>query len=435
MPAFDWNSYLRAVHAAVLDAVAKEAPKLRARDIHALVLSDATPTSVALNDERPFGDGSSRLDPASFRPLRLSHAKLKELEERLSSEKKIAANRRRTLVDVAKRLAKELPKHIQVTPDFVVYVFHPDAGLGLVKKSVDKKLFVKLFPEHDPLYAERKRLDALPPAERVEALIVALDGPDDGIGWEEALDRMVAMGSQAVPHLTKALAAANEQRWQIARALGRIGPTRARDAIPELRRFVDDESVGNNWCAKALGHLGDNEFLVERARAGVQVALDGICATFIAFADEAARDSGERIPIEYELLGSFLEDADDEQKKAIQTDLQPGRSYRWVVHPLDVEPAVAALSSPHAVLRWHAARILGNVKLKKLEAARVVDALSERIRDRNKLVRRLAMLSLQDHARHLQRSHWQAMAEFASDEDPVTKMVADEAAEHLKKKS
>lgn len=440
MPSFDWTAYEEALTRSVGDAVAAIAKSRPSEQFYALAIRAEVPVRVALNSEdalegldRSFD--SPRFDPAAFRwpELELVDAELRSLEEQLAKEKKPnRTKRQRALVNAAKRLRRELRERTPVTRDFIVYVFEPSQGLSLVKKCVEKKLFEKLFPEADPLYVERKRLDALPPAQRVDALIAALGAPD-GIGWEEALDRMVAMGSDAVPHLTKALDSGGKERWQIACALGRIGPTRARDAILALRRFVDDESLGNNWCAMALGHLGDGEFLVERARAGVDVALCGLSASFLAFADEAARDSKERIPIEYELLGAFLDEADDEQKKTIQTDLEPGRSYRWEVHPLDVEPAVAALGSRHAVLRWHAASILGNAKLKKQEARAVADALVLALRDRNKLVRRLAMLSLQDHARHLQGSHWQAMAELAGDSDPVTMRIATEAAKRLQK--
>ena len=81
-----------------------------------------------------------------------------------------------------------------------------------------------------------------------------------GIGWEEALVRLAQIGSDAVPALTNALDTRKKQRWQIACALGRIGPTRAASAIPALRRHANDESTGGNWCSMVLGFLGDSAF-------------------------------------------------------------------------------------------------------------------------------------------------------------------------------
>jgi hypothetical protein len=441
--AFDWESYADEMFTAVLasvEASARENPNQR---FYALAICDAAPPRIALNSEEAFSApedepsdrsfASARFDPSEFRwpELRLGSAKLDELHAELAKEKKsAAAKRRRALVDAARRLGTELPRRIDTTDDFIVYVFEPKQGLALVKKTVAKKLFEKLFPEHDPRYAERCRLESLPPAERAEALMDAFDA-EAGIGSEEARKRLAQMGSDAVPTLVSALDRREKQRWQIACALGSIGPTRAAPAIPTLRRYANDESTGGNWCSMVLGFLGDSAFLVERAKEGSRNCITGLCAPFRSFADEAQQCSGERIAFDYDVLESFLASATAEQKKAVESELQPGRSYRWHVDPADVDGIVRAFGSRHAVLRWHAASVIGNVKLSKKQGRPVVDALLPLINDRNKLVRRLAILSLQDHRRHLDRAHWQAMADLANDEDPVTKRVADEAAEHL----
>lgn len=440
VPRFDWESYTDVLAGSVLAAVeatAKGSPK---EQFYALALCDVAPPRIALNSEqdehadRSFA--SARFQPSEFRwpELRLDNPKLEKLHAELEAEKKpSAAKRRRALVDIAQRLAKELPKRIPTTKDFVVYVFDPKQGLALVKRTVPKKLFERLFPEHDPLYAERCRLDSLPPTERAEALMDAFDA-EEGIGWEEALTRLAQMGSEAVPSLTKALDTHEKKRWQVACALGRIGPSKAASAIPALRRYANDESMGSNWCAMVLAFLGDTAFLVERAKEGSDNCVRGLCGLFRAFADEAQQSSGERIPIDYDMLEAFLASATDAQKKAIENELQPGRSYRWHIHPAEVAGIVRAFGSRHAVVRWHAASIIGNVKLPKKQARPVVGALLPLLEDRNKLVRRLAMLSLQDHGRHLEREEWQALADLADDKDPVTKMVADEAAKHLAKR-
>jgi hypothetical protein len=443
--AFDWESYADVLAAAVLAKIqttAKDNPNQR---FYALAICDEVPPRIALNSEAAWSDrhdesgdrsfASARFNPSEFRfELRLENAKLDELHAVLAKEKKsTAAKRRRALVDAARRLGTELLERIDTTDDFIVYVFDPKQGLALVKKTLPRKLFEKLFPEHDPLYAERQRIERLPPVERAEALMDAFEA-EEGIGSEEARKRLAQMGSDAVPTLVTALARREKQRWQIACVLGCIGPTRAASAIPALRRYANDESTGGNWCSMVLGFLGDSAFLIERAKEGSDNCLIGLCAPFRSFADEAQESSGERIAFDYDLLETFLAIASAEQKKAVENELQPGRGYRWHIDPADVEGIVRAFGSRHAVLRWHAASVIGNVKLPRKQGRPVVDALLPLISDRNKLVRRLAILSLQDHRRHLDRAHWQAMADLANDKDPVTKMVADEAREHLANK-
>jgi HEAT repeat protein len=285
--------------------------------------------------------------------------------------------------------------------------------------------------KRDLLDAERKKLDAMRPAARTKALLDALSSRGDGIGWEEALARLIEMGSEAVPHLIEALPKRKLERWQIACALGRIGPARAGAAIPALRRYANDESDGSNWCAMALAFLGDGPHLVELARNGCGVAITGLCGALRAFADEAQRDSGERIPLRYDHLEELLAFADEQQKKAVETELKPGNSYRWELDALDVDTAVEALESRHAVVRWHAASVLGHMKLRKKAAAPVMDALVKRVADRSKLVRRLAMLSLERHRRHLGPAHLRAMAVLADDADEVTKSVGERARKEL----
>jgi hypothetical protein len=182
-----------------------------------------------------------------------------------------------------------------------------------------------------------------------------------------------------------------------------------------------------------LAFLGDGAFLVERARAGSRNAITGICGALRAFADQAQKESGERIPLgpAYGWLQSLLDSGDDSQQRAIESELKPGTGFRAEIDALDLDALLAALTSRHAVIRWHAAGVLGDMKLPKKQARPVVDALIPLIADRSAFVRRLAMLALEDHERHLLPAHWQAMADRSAETDPVARSVAERAAKHL----
>lgn len=427
----DNKSYADAFVKAALAAAQTVAGKNPGHCFYALALWNLTEPRIALNSEEAFAGNhpdaertfaSPRFDPAQFHWPDLA---LKGVPEAPRS----STQRMRALQDAAKRLAQELPKHISTSKDFIVYLFD-EAGLTLVKKTVPKNRFERLFPEADPVYVERRRLEALPPTERVAALLERL-GQYEGLGSEEARDWLALMKGDAVTPLVAALDTMEEERWAIASVLGEIGRTLAAEAIPTLRRLADDSGKGGNWCAMVLGFFGDRDFLLERARAGVHVGILGLCSPMRSFADEAVKSSGEHIPMAFDWIETFLETATDEQRKAVEKELAPGSSGRHVVQQADIDAAMKALSSRFAVLRWTAADTLSHVQLGKAPAAQAIAALLPLLEDRNHLVRRMTILSLHHHSRHLKPPHWQAMAALIDDKDAVNRSVAQAATKHL----
>jgi HEAT repeat protein len=91
-------------------------------------------------------------------------------------------------------------------------------------------------------------------AAEIEALISELSCDDDA-ARSHAMSHLVALGRDASPALTRALAAERVGlRWRAAWALGKIADPAT---TPDLLRALEDEDIGVRWlAAEALSSIG-----------------------------------------------------------------------------------------------------------------------------------------------------------------------------------
>lgn len=249
---------------------------------------------------------------------------------------------------VTMRLRDDVPRVLDVTDDFVCFWHDEEGGPDRAAQSIPSILFERLFPNE----ARAVRVPAA----------ATLDEPSAG-------------------HVTRWIAEldAPEKRWTAARALGQSGVA-SPAVIDSLRRHS-----GELWCAKALGLLGDFDWLATQA---ADTAALGFAARFLDVAT-----GGTPPPLDYRRLERYLDRASQGARAAVETQLEPGRSYIEIL-PEDVDEALRGLVSPHAVVRWHAAAVLDDRGLGAAIGKKVLPALAERLADPHPIVRRLALLSI-----------------------------------------
>jgi hypothetical protein len=93
------------------------------------------------------------------------------------------------------------------------------------------------------------------PGDGAISSLVAILAGCDGVERQHARERLVVIGTPAVPSLVEALTAPNRHaRWEAANALGEIGDPAAAAALVEA---LEDEESGVRWlAAKGLIDLG-----------------------------------------------------------------------------------------------------------------------------------------------------------------------------------
>ena len=257
------------------------------------------------------------------------------------------------VAQVAAALHKHFAKDPRVAKDFVVF-FHDEYGSDeLARKSIPKRLFLRLFPELDATEQERRRIATLPIKEQTLCYVERLDYYD-GISCEEAERWLIACGAAAIPALLGAL----QQRklaWKVAMILGLIGEATP-EVITALRHEVmtAKESSAASWSASSLGYLGDVDWLLALASlpAHQEYAVDGCCSSLRAFRNRSAKP----VRLDYEPLEKLLA-AHPECRAEAEETLEPGSSYCQIGEN-DIPIAIKGLASPYAVVRRHAACVL-----------------------------------------------------------------------------
>lgn len=279
------------------------------------------------------------------------------------------------LVDIAGRLRDEARSVLAVTEDFICFWHDAAGGPELAQRTIPRDLYERLFARQVADAEELAAARAKPGHERA-AMLVTRFGCYEGITSEDAQRELLALGETAVPALVDGLADP-KCGWTAAMVLGQIGVATSA-AIAALRDRAD-----GHWFAKALGRLGDHEWLSTQPPA---IAVNGFCARLQAITE------GPPLALDYRPLERFLDDADLETHALVDEALAPGQSY-VSIRKSDVDEAIRGLSSDHPVVRWHATSLLGERELGRSVGQRVLPLLVERLGDPDPLVRRLAVLS------------------------------------------
>ncbi len=301
------------------------------------------------------------------------------------------ARYRALLVRVTRRLRDAAPELLPVTDDFVCFRSEEDdVDLALLRRTVPRPLFERRFAS-----AQRPR----PRTRETPAALIEQLSTDE---QEHAMDALVALGASAVPALIEALGRPARSPV-VANVLAAIGIATP-EVIGALRRRAHEPA-----CAAALGDLGDLAWL---ERASVTTASAGL----------TARLTSEAAPLDYRPLEAYLAGADADARAAVEKALAPGSSWREVTK-VDVEEALRALSSAHAVVRWHAASLLAEARVGKAVAKRIVEALASALTDGHPTVRRLALVSLNEWG-PATAPHRRAMNALRRDPDPMVRRVA-----------
>ena len=298
-----------------------------------------------------------------------------------AAEKRFVATVARAAVAVRKHFAK----HPRVDKHFVVFFHDEDGGAALAKTSMSASLFLHHFPEQDETEQTRRRLATMPEPEQAAYYVTRL-GTYEGIDTEMAEAWLVKHGDSALPHLIARLTE-GKNAWQVAMILGLAGiPDPA--AIAALRQAAGSADPSTwGWSARALGYLGDFDWLLTQSPA---IAVAGCCASLSGFRDRGAHPAVlDYTPVE-RLLARLPACAPQAEEA-----LEPGSSF-CAIRGSDVPEAVRGLQSPHVAIRRHAACVLNERRLGKRGAADAVAALRARMDDPDEKVRYLVDLALEN---------------------------------------
>lgn len=375
----------------------------------------ASSTEAGPRAETPTSFWSARFNPADWpHELTLNRKAALRLEKELTAEatrstvthwRAVETKYFDVLLTITSALRADALALLTCTDDFVCFWHDEEGGPELARKTIEKGLADRLFDRESAQTREVKKVAKQPPNERA-AFLVTRFGVFEGITSEKAQHELLAMGTAAVDALVGALPH-KKNGWTAAKVLGQIGvatPT----VISALRKRADEL-----WFAMALGMLGDFEWLSKQLPA---TAAYGLTAPL-----KAITAGGTPRPLDYAPLEAWLA-TNPKGRSLVEHELAPGRSF-VDVQTSDVDEAVRALSSPFAVVRWHAASVLGERGLGAAAGAKVLPALARVLGDKHALVRRLAVLSI---------TRWKAAAKpyhaairaMKEDSDPVVRDVA-----------
>ncbi len=313
----------------------------------------------------------------------------------------------KVLVRLARGLRDDAPELLNVTDDFVAFVHDDEGGPALARKTIAKRRFESLF--RTTVASAQAKADAanLAPADRAAFLVTRFGHHGDGVTSEDAQRQLLDLADDAIPAVLGALA--DDNAWLAAKLLGTIGIA-TDQVIAALRAHAPTLS----WAATALGMLGDHDWLAAQTNA---VAVPGMTAGFKAWMN----DRRQRPAVDYRPLERYLDAADAATKRKIADELAPGRSYVSATAD-DVDEALRALASKHAVVRWHATDMLGNRGLGASVGKRVLPALADRLTDEHELVRRLAVISVTEW-KALAKPYRGRVAELAGDPDETIRNI------------
>jgi hypothetical protein len=285
------------------------------------------------------------------------------------------------LVRVCRNARKTLPDR-----DCVVLLLDDAHHESLLRRVLGRAELYRLFPEYDAKAAALSRVAALPAQQRAEYHVSRLGTFDGEITGEEAAVALRRLGIAATRALVPLLAIP-ERAWEAAMLLAEIGRADP-DVIAALETAVGRlDGADRSWAACALARLGRLDAVLSRIdRLPPDVVVSAVVAPYTAFRDRTDAPP----PLDYRPLTDFLERW-PAHAPAVAAQLRPGSSYCEISRD-EVGAAIRGLSSPHVVVRQHAACVLGR---RGLGARTVLPALCRTVAgDPEPDVRRLAVLSL-----------------------------------------
>lgn len=326
------------------------------------------------------------------------------------------------LVSICKALTKACKQSVwagQLTKQFAVLVCLADAHDSelLAKQSVGDARFAQLFPSHDKSAQRRKQVAAMPVAEQLRFHIACLQGqPNEefGLSAEDALmlqeEAQVAVLNMEPSIAATALLALLQSpiRWKAAMLLSQLA-YKDEQILQALRQHVarplkhrHDESA-LDWCARALGALNDHEWLLAQCLSHSmppERVAAGLSHPFHSWGD---KPGAKPVRLNYQPLEQALSLAPystpeqavvRELQDAIADELKPGCGY-CELHIADLDEALRGLQSSQALIRIHAAVIMGERSLGAAAGKSILPALAHALRhDMDEDVRYQAMLSL-----------------------------------------
>ncbi|WP_053716167.1 DUF4303 domain-containing protein [Saccharothrix sp. NRRL B-16348] len=294
-----------------------------------------------------------------------------------------------TLVRVCRRARTTLRRNGDTHPDFVVVLLDDEHHETLIKRVLTAGEVRRHFPELDERSVALAGLAALPPADRaahLASLLGTFDGPLDRDTVEAALRDL---GPAAFPALLSLLRTP-DRAWQAAKLLADIG--RPDDSVihalsAELRQT---DGPDQEWIAVALSRLGRLDLVLDQAESlPPDVVVGAVSAPYTSFRDDAVAPP----PLDYQPLVDFIERWPT-HVSALGQRFAPGQG-ACEIAANEVDAAVAGLTSPHVLVRWHAVKVLGRRGLGRHVGRRVLPLLGRTVRqDPDASVRRLAVLSL-----------------------------------------
>ena len=253
----------------------------------------------------------------------------------------------------------------------------------------------------------------MPAARRVRFYISRL-GIFEGIDTEEAQEKLIELGQAAVGPLVELLPDPH-QGWTAAKLLGHIGVA-SPPVLEALRRMVSERKNSASWSARALGALGDDDFLLNLAgEEFASLAAAGIVTHLQAWFPGCRE-------LDYGPLSRLLTRGEPFAQHA-QEELKPGRPCCHIT-PEELPTVLEALQSAQTTIRSHAVRVLGDRRLGRRHARAVLEALVQAaLQDPEAEVRKLAVLSVKSWKKTGARYHDRLRPLLDDPDDRVRKMT------------
>ena len=232
-----------------------------------------------------------------------------------------------------------------------IVVVAMDEAWELIPRCLTAAQLRQHFPELAEEQSELDRLAALPAEERVAELIAR----PAAVGREKAVDLIRQTGAAAVPRVVEQLTL-DREKWQWAKLLAELGVA-DETVIAALEPVLANEKLAEPdraWAASALARLGRMDLVTERLdRLPEEVGVRGLTGPYMSF-----RDQGVHGPLDYAPLADALSRHPSWQD-AVLKRFTPGSAFCELDRD-EVPAALAALSSPHAAIRRHAAIVVSH---------------------------------------------------------------------------
>lgn len=255
--------------------------------------------------------------------------------------------------------------------DILVLLIDDDHPEELIRAVLTEDEVQRHFPSFGRRDAEMEHVRALPPAGQAGYYSGRLDDP---AAAEEAGSSLRALGQAAVPALLPsspalaAVAGSEDPRRHRPRRRHRDPCASRRAHTPRGARPVVDRlrPVPAQPRTSRAGQAGDLPG---------DVVASAFAAPYTSFRDHAGRP----LPLDYQPLADVL-DHWPQYAPGLAERLRPGNG-ECTIGPGEVDEALCGLTSPRAIIRSHAVRVLGHRGLGPAAAPLVLPRLAEAARE------------------------------------------------------